>query len=161
MGGQWLGSEEEIRCCPELYGGDSQRWRSCRKLGFLGRWMETRVSRGLLLVSLGHGPQSLLIMVCLLSLVSGSLWWEGKEKGLGVLKGARGGSPVTLEVGVVKVIFSTLLLNFWITPGVMPYQICPIIFIPKSGCELKKWHLREFFQKFEIYLALENMLCST
>lgn len=43
--------------------------------------METRVSRGLLLVSLGHGPQSLLIMVCLLSLVSGSLWWEGKEKG--------------------------------------------------------------------------------
>ena len=61
-----------------------------------------------------------------------------------------------LEWDGVRVIFSTLLLNFWMTPGVIPCQICPTMFIPKSGCGLKTWHLREFLQ-FEVSTASEKV----
>lgn len=57
------------------------------------------------------------------------------------------------------VIFSTLLLNFWMSPGVIPCPICPMMFIPKSGCGLKTWHLREFFWNLKSSWHQKKCVC--
>lgn len=78
---------------------------------------------------------------------------EGLARSKGKISGG-----VPCSKGGARVILNTLLLNFWMTSGVIPYQIFPMMFMLK-WVQIECIVLQRIFLKYEILMILDKCTC--